>query len=80
MKNDGGAAFATSSRRVWTNEGGQYEDIEGQEGMSLRDWFAGMILQGNLANTQVAFATPESAAESAYSQADAMIAERRKDK
>jgi hypothetical protein len=52
-----------------------------REGMSLRDWFAGMALQGVLA----AHADPETvlpkqtdAAEMAYQYADAMLAQQRK--
>ena len=48
-----------------------------QNGMSLRDYFAGQALTGMLAgrNPNVAY-TPEGAAERAYSIADAMMTER----
>lgn len=67
MKDNGGPAFPFDNA------------IDGWDGMSLRDWFAGMVLQGDLANPSVGFETPETAAKSAYEQADAMIAERGKE-
>jgi hypothetical protein len=54
----------------------QTSDVEiGGEGLSLRDYFAGLALQGILANGRAALAPL--AAEVAYDFADAMIAERR---
>jgi len=48
-------------------------------GMSLRDWFAGMAMQGALSNSNQSFDW-EGAAFDAYKQADAMIEARsRKD-
>lgn len=53
--------------------------------MSLRDWFAGMALQGLLANSFYAAENRNKnkgfsgdAAQAAYANADAMIAEREK--
>lgn len=43
------------------------------EGMTLRDWFAGMALQGLLLDPDSMGATEESNAEFAYKVADAMI-------
>jgi hypothetical protein len=43
------------------------------EGMSLRDWFAGMAMQGLLANCG---ADSEQIAKKAYEYADAMLVER----
>ena len=77
MKDNGGPAFATSSTRIWN--GGQYEDAEGQEGMSLRDWMAGMALQGLTrawVTQEVDDYLPNNMAVDAYKLADAMIAER----
>ena len=48
-------------------------------GMSLRDWFAGMALQGSLANSNVESCPPEELPEAAkriYRIADAMLAAR----
>lgn len=48
-------------------------------GMSLRDWFAGMALQGYNSNReQCANMTHDQAANNAYRDADAMIAARNK--
>jgi hypothetical protein len=53
----------------------QTADVEiGGEGLSLRDYFAGLALQGILANGRGGFAP--TMAEVAYDHADAMIAER----
>lgn len=59
---------------------------QGWEGMSLRDWFAGMALQGMCANPDITsamsekgmkpFEIRESFASSAYAQADEMMEER----
>lgn len=49
------------------------------EGMSLRDWFAGMALQGLLANStcyQENLSWHEDAAVDAYDAADAMLQRR----
>lgn len=69
--NDGGPAFPTESE-VWEgNKDGQ--------GMSLRDWFAGMALQGIYSNKYLTdtFCHAEIAKQS-YLAADAMIAAREK--
>jgi len=44
--------------------------------MNLRDWFAGMAMQGLITNGW----NPEGVAEYAYEQADEMIKERHKDR
>ena len=46
-----------------------------QQGMGLRDWFAGQALTGLLAGVKF---TPEEAAASAYFVAQAMLVERQK--
>lgn len=57
----------------------QTADVEiGGEGLSLRDYFAGLVLQGILANGRGKDRSAASmVAEIAYDFADAMIAERR---
>ena len=76
MKNDGGPAFARPtfihSRGCGT---GYY--VDGTNGMSLRDWFAGKALMGLLVHDANTGAFAYYAAES-YRFADAMIAEREK--
>ena len=63
---DGGAAFPIAGR------------IDGsfQEGMSLRDWLAGMVLQGLVASIPSARPPETSDAKKAYAYADAMLAHR----
>lgn len=70
---DGGPAFACASNHGY------------QGGMSLRDWFAGMALQGMLAHSTRYKPRPgtssnwhEAISEEAYQLADAMLAEREK--
>lgn len=60
-KKTGGAAFPLR------------KGFENNEGMKLRDWFAGMALQGMLARSYITY---ESAAEDAYRYADTMLEER----
>lgn len=55
------------------SQGGHHE----QNGMSLRDWFAGMALQGIVANPE-ASGSIEEIAHYSYRYADAMLAERAK--
>lgn len=68
---DGGTAFPhthTSSLRVsW------------QTGMSLRDWFAGMAMQGLASNPEVSNSNLVSLANESFDMADAMIEARKKD-
>ncbi len=61
-KNDGGAAFPA--------------EITGDPGMSLRDWFAGMALQGIMAHGTNNVKYPAADAIRAFELADAMIARR----
>ena len=65
--------------------GPAFPDGEGYIGMSLRDWFAGLAMQGLLAVPELLASMPatEGIAESrlagsAYEFADAMLAERAK--
>jgi hypothetical protein len=67
---DGGPAFARPGFTV--------EQAESQEGMSLRDWFAGQALQGILASLKPDLIQVSVAATSAYAFADAMLTSRAK--
>lgn len=60
--------------------GPAFPDDRSQVGMSLRDWFAGMALQGwnNYLPPAVSTTRNGDIAEWAYSQADAMIERRKK--
>jgi hypothetical protein len=74
--NDGGPAFPGDDG--WTDRGTHYH------GMSIRDWFAGMALQGMLAANSPCM--PEVSdknvdaimAREAYNSADAMLIKRQK--
>ena len=73
-KNDGGPAFPTGI--VYTKPH--------MPGMSLRDWFAGMALQGFCANADLHGKEQgtwigDATARDAYSYADAMLQERDKE-
>lgn len=70
-QDDGGPAFPvpTLEREYWDREQGE------PNGMSLRDWFAGMALQGLLSNNETSY-TPAENAKEAYSFAAAMLAAR----
>ena len=70
-KDDGGAAFPIQH----SNEPGC---LEGEAGMSLRDWFAGQALAGLLANERIDAPTDDIAGD-AYAYAVAMLVERKKD-
>jgi hypothetical protein len=70
--NDGGTAFPSSQYGFVAPDGHT-------TGMSLRDWFAGMALQGLMAKTNVQYATAAIDARAAYETADAMIEARKKD-
>lgn len=81
-KDDGGPAFPLPE---WSYPHG-VSGIKIQEGMSLRDWFAGMAMQGMLAHSTRYKPRPgtsanwhEAISEEAYQLADAMIAEGKKD-
>lgn len=64
---DGGPAFPLPN----TQQHGDAVLFYGKPGMSLRDWFAGMALQGLLANMNNAL--HDSWARDAYNMADAML-------
>ena len=48
-------------------------DVNSILGMSLRDWFAGMALQGYASNPDSNCTAPDKLAEWAYADADAML-------
>lgn len=73
MKFDGGPAFPVSG---FVNPFDQRMERWPVDGMSLRDWFAGMALAGMCANGNENSWPPN--AEGAYKFADAMLAERAK--
>lgn len=68
--NDGGQAFPMSFGC----------DSENYSGMSLRDWFAGVALQGILSKSWYGRATGRSASIVAYEIADEMLAARKEAK
>jgi hypothetical protein len=84
--NDGGPAFPIATKHVQSvadREGVPVATVSKNlgtyPGMSLRDWYAGMALQGYMAYSHpqsIVGTFPESAAETAYQCADAMIAAR----
>lgn len=55
-------------------------ELRGQQGMTLRDWFAGQFVCGILASDSPdkGLPTPEFLARRAYGYADAMLEERAK--
>jgi len=75
-KNDGGSAYPLAP--VTDPETGQFCGPH-SEGMSLRDWFAGMALQGLLSFPDSRPEYYHGYAESAYKYADAMIEARDKE-
>ncbi len=75
--NDGGPAFPRSSF-YGDDESPERYDTEGDDGMSLRDWFAGMVISPML--VQAYGQTPDVLASTAFAIADAMIWERAKDR
>ena len=76
--NDGGPMFP--SHTITCDKTGKLASISvHSEGMSLRDWFAGMALQGFCSQcaTDGGWSwKPEEACREAYNIADAMLAER----
>lgn len=67
---DGGPAFPVVALQS------QYLSGEARDGMSLRDWFAGIAAAGHCANPELVNMTPDAVAKWSYDQADAMLAER----
>ena len=71
--NDGGPAFPRTPFDVNDYTG------DGSSGMSLRDWFAGQALAGLLANPKLV-TDAKYIAKWSYFNADAMLAERQKER
>lgn len=82
---NGGRAFP---RPAFVGQDQHQEEVRSisQEGMSLRDWFAGMAMQGDLASEGPDFMTDgnedgsreDRVAKAAYKFADAMLKAREK--
>jgi len=65
-------------QEIYFDDGrGIFSSDDPQEGVSLRDYFAGMALQGSLASPANEGMTPDHLAEWAYSLADAMLKARK---
>ncbi len=77
---DGGAAFPKPAETIMNNDGRSGTWLMRNDGMSLRDYFAGQSLAGQMASftNQDNIASPEQLADWAYGVADAMIARREK--
>ena len=60
-----------------TNDGGQAFPQLNSTGMTLRDWFAGQSLAGNLEMMKAMMDDPKASAREAYWIADAMIEARK---
>lgn len=73
--NDGGSAFPHDDSKEYKNGIRQFY---ASKGMTLRDWFAGMALQGMFASDRNCWdnESREIIGEMAYAAADAMIEER----
>ena len=82
--NDGGSAFPRTGN-FHEDQPGNFDNIP-QEGMSLRDWFAGMALPALIAKIPIdklvsareADRACDAVVSGAYQTADAMLAERAK--
>ena len=74
--NNGGAAFPRPVGGF--GDGYTVYRNDAAPGMSLRDWFAGMVVQGLLANCfqNAPETTPETFSATAYKFADALLAAR----
>ena len=71
--NNGGPAFPQAHHSISVSDAQGARELLG---MSLRDWFAGMALQGELSNPSFDAITPQEYASDAYNMADAMLAAR----
>ena len=58
-KDNGGPAFPGSKSEVWHDGIQNRESVVFYGGMSLRDWYAGMAIQGLMANTFIQKALKE---------------------
>lgn len=71
-REDGGPAFPRAGH---INEHGN--EVGAEDGLSLRDWFAGQALAGMMEAYRHGEARHDHAAHDAYAFADAMIAQRK---
>lgn len=74
---DGGPAFPTLTRLLAGEGhiGGSNDfDAEVSGGMTLRQWYAGMALQGMMSNPDFSKDTYKDSATQAFEMADAMLA------
>lgn len=73
IRDDGGPAFPQT---ILSDEGGS--PVEMFAGLSIRDWFAGMAMQGLLANPNRCGDPMTHYVQAAYRLADLLLAERAK--
>jgi hypothetical protein len=76
--NDGGPAFPqpeSHGQQQLPNGTWEQEYSYPEQGMSLRDWFAGMAMQGFMSNSMNGPRPLDYLAKCCYEVADAMIAE-----
>ena len=78
MKKDGGPAFPRTPANVEWSDGSR-NFFEDQDGMTLRDYFAGQALAGYMADANVSDHNRAALVKSCYELADAMLAERDKE-
>ena len=79
--NDGGSAFpSTRTLHVKHSDGTEETGFVEMRGMTLRDWFAGRVIQGMLANPSLDIVEMEDLVCESYQYADIMIAHREKEK
>jgi hypothetical protein len=71
--NDGGPAFPRPISAVGNCENYAAEFSEAQNGMTLRDWFAGQALCGLMANPQAAQCELATMRDAAWTLADLMV-------
>lgn len=80
-KDDGGPAYPVREADRFNPDNNETHTIEQFWGISIRDWFAGMAMNGILSNIDdqtLDKSDPYTAAEVSYVVADAMLAERAK--
>jgi hypothetical protein len=76
---DGGPAFPTRVPREQMTEFGYQTVYDSEDGMSLRDWFAGQVVAGVVTQEHITHGfSPAGVACVAYEIADAMLKERAK--
>lgn len=78
-KDDGGSAFPSGPMgdSITFEDGRTTHQVQAQSGMTLRDWFAGMMMSGTYASGRYTQTSDDEIASAAYAQADAMIEARK---